>query len=672
MIKVDNRKCINKISKSSFKGNKLRNIFTIAAIILTTVMFTTLFTVGMSMMSSVEQSTMRQVGGSAHGTFKYLTEEQYNKLKANESVREMEYSIIIGFAENQQLKKHPCEIRYGTDREAELMFSSPEEGKMPELYDEIVMDTLTLDSLDIPHELGKDITLEYSLNGKNIRDTFKLSGYYEGDKAAPSSQIWISKGYLDSKLKELDNNEENTYIGKYNADVVFNNSFNIDGKMNDVIRESGYDEGSIDYGVNWAYTFSNPDMSSMLFVLGSLILILICGYLIIYNIFYISICRDIHFYGLLKTIGTTSNQIKKIIRKQALTLSFIGIPIGLLCGYVVAVIITPIFLGQLSLIVTTTSASPVIFIGSALFTLMTVFISTRKPAKEAGKVSPIEALKSSEVKDNRKRKTKKSTRGNLFRMAISNVLRNRKKSVIVTLSLSLGLIILNCAYSIANSFDMDSYINLNISTDFAVADSVYFNNYIGYNGEETLTDDFLKELSSKQGVSTIGNIRFEKFNYKIDDLLKGRIINILTSYKDEFRKEDLEEINSNLESGEMPVQIYGMDSLGLDKLTVMEGEIDEEKLNSGEYIIVSPFSVDNGDVFYNVGDKITVNYEDGIKEYEVMAVAGGIWFFKFRFSLMPLLICIPIFFILGGIIPVICYKCTSKASIVERLRESMD
>lgn len=83
MIKVDNKKAIKKLANNSFKANKLRNIFAIAAIVLTTVMFTTLFTVGMSMKDSLEESTMRQTGGKAHGSFKYLTQEKYDRLKSH-------------------------------------------------------------------------------------------------------------------------------------------------------------------------------------------------------------------------------------------------------------------------------------------------------------------------------------------------------------------------------------------------------------------------------------------------------------------------------------------------------------------------------------------------------------------------------------------------------------
>ena len=53
-----------------------------------------------------------------------------------------------------------------------------------------------------------------------------------------------------------------------------------------------------------------------------LLLILLTGYLIIYNVFQISVARDIRFYGLLKTIGTTPRQLKRIVREVSLTMRF--------------------------------------------------------------------------------------------------------------------------------------------------------------------------------------------------------------------------------------------------------------------------------------------------------------------------------------------------------------
>ncbi len=60
------------------------------------------------------------------------------------------------------------------------------------------------------------------------------------------------------------------------------------------------------------------DATTLIAILTFLALVIFTGYLIIYNIFQISVTGDIRFYGLLKTIGVTPRQLKRIIRQQAL------------------------------------------------------------------------------------------------------------------------------------------------------------------------------------------------------------------------------------------------------------------------------------------------------------------------------------------------------------------
>ena len=108
--------------------------------------------------------------------------------------------------------------------------------------------------------------------------------------------------------------------------------------MERVITESGYsmDENAANFiasNVNWSYLSTNfsMDPETVAGALAALLLIILTGYLIIYNIFQISVIKDIRFYGLLKTIGTTGKQIKRIIRRQALLLSLSLIHISPSC-----------------------------------------------------------------------------------------------------------------------------------------------------------------------------------------------------------------------------------------------------------------------------------------------------------------------------------------------------
>ncbi len=625
MLKVKNKKVISNIAKSSFNANKSRNIFAIVAIILTTVMFTTFFTIGISMKACLEDSTMRQVGGSAHGGFKYLTQEEYDKIKTHKSIKEIQYSIILGFAENSELQKRPSEIRFATDREAEMMFAKPTVGKMPSEYNEVAMDTLVLKALGIEPELGNKITLEYSLNGEKKSDTFVLSGYWEGDKVIPASQIFISREYLDYMLKDYEVSKADKVIGTISADIMFSNSFNIEKKLQNIIIDSGYDINNIDYGVNWAYMSSSEDMNivTVLVAIAGILLIMFCGYLIIYNIFFISVSSDIRFYGLLKTIGTTSKQIGIVIRKQAVKLCIIGIPIGLVIGYLVAYVITPIALAQLSIVNMIISANPIIFIASIIFSIITVLISVRKPAVVAGKVSPIEAIRNTDAKENRKSKTKKGNGVNLTKMAFSNVFRNKKKAAVVTISLSLSLIILNCTYLIVNSFDMNEYLSKSIITDFVVADTGYFNVYIGYNDQETVTDEFIEEIKSQKGIEEIGTTRFSEAILPATDSFLENTKKLINDFPEYMQGYELEIANRVLEEKKYSSHIYGMDKLILDNLEIHKGEIDYDKLKSGNYIIAGSMDEKVNMSPYNIGDKVNVDFGNGnVKEYEVMAIAS--------------------------------------------------
>lgn len=136
--------------------------------------------------------------------------------------------------------------------------------------------------------------------------------------------VYVSKEFTDNIFKDFnpDVKDKNIGTGLIFADIMFKNSFDLDNKMQKVITESGYSveenaSNHIDFRVKWAYMSTNFkfDAGSILAMIATSILIISTGYLIIYNIFQISVFKDIRFYGLLKTIGTTSNQIKKIVIK---------------------------------------------------------------------------------------------------------------------------------------------------------------------------------------------------------------------------------------------------------------------------------------------------------------------------------------------------------------------
>ena len=246
------------------------------------------------------------------------------------------------------------------------------------------------------------------------------------------------------------------------------------------------------------------DAGTILSILCILVLILFTGYLIIYNVFQISVTNDIRFYGLLKTIGTTSRQIRRIVRQQALLLSIFGIPLGLIVGYGVGALLTPVVISRLDGIPhIATSPSPVIFILSALFALLTVLLSCRKPGRIAGRVSPIEAVRYTEGSSKRTRERR--TRGaKIAQMAWANLGRNRKKTVLMVTSLALAVVLLTLTVIFTSGFDMDKYISRNMISDFVVAETSYFQTGGGFSADTALPQSAVDTVNAQGGIADGG------------------------------------------------------------------------------------------------------------------------------------------------------------------------
>lgn len=644
MIGNTNKEIINKISKKSFKSNKSRNIFAIISIALTTLLFTSLFTVGMSNLKSTEYSKMRVVGTTYHGTFKDLTKAEYEKIKEHKLVKEYVSSVFLGIVENKEFAKRSIEINYGDRKHVDACFSTPIKGDVPHKENEILVDTFVLDMLKKPHEINQKINLTYKINEKTYNKDFIVSGIYKGNTVTNASRVYISKGFLNNSLKGINENElkkQKKQWGLINLDVNFSNSFDIKGKLLKIIKESGYDSKNIDIGINWAYTSTDMsgDTESIIATISLLGIIGLAGYLIIYNIFYISVVKDTKFYGLLRTIGSTKKQIKKIVIKQALILSIIGIPIGLILGYIVGMILAPLVIGNTTIEFIKISASPIIFVGASIFSLITAIISAYKPAKIASKTLPIEAVRYSGVNTVSKKKFKKSSNGaKIHKMAISNIFRNKSKVIIVIASLSLSIIVLNTVYTIVSGFDSDKYLKDFIGTDFTIGDTNFYRWRSDEGHLDAVTEDLCKKIESRKGVKTVN-----KMYYRIDNntlvipLTHSMQANIDKNFEPNGEGKDyIDLVKGMKKTKKMLAHYYGIDE-GIYKLLdkfVVQGKFDYEKFKTGKYIISST-TLQFGDVV-NVGDKVEIPFKDGkSKQYEVMAVVNDLPLYLYSGYFLP-------------------------------------
>ena len=223
---------------------------------------------------------------------------------------------------------------------------------------------------------------------------------------------------------------------------------------------------------------------SILFAVVFVLMFVLCGYLLIYNIFDISVMQDVRQYGLLRMIGTSTRQIKSIVNRQAVWLTLIGLPIGLIAGFFAGRALLPVVMRIFSYEYSTASlqasASPMLFVIAALFTILTVFISTRKPAKKASKVSPMEAIRYTEQDDYKKKTVTRISGAKLSHMAFSNLGRNRRRCVFIVVSMLLCIVLFNSIIIVTQSMDEEKWITRTTKTDFTVYNSIAVNVQEGF------------------------------------------------------------------------------------------------------------------------------------------------------------------------------------------------
>ncbi len=625
------------LSRRSFRANRRRNLVAILAIILTTMMFTSLFVLSQSMIENMQQMYIQQAGYSSQLSSSLLTDDEADAIAEHPAVAEASRSTVVGVAEN--VSGRQVELRAASADYADSALSLPTEGRMPENADEIALDTITLDKLGLAHQLGETVHLSWtSAPGSDESNSaeFTLCGIWQGNPAAMASMAWVSEDFAEKLSVGVDQNaarESGSILGLTMLHIDLVDDSDPSGTAEKILADTGLSE-RVTLSPNIAYdsAVGQNMLRELLPMAICMVLVFVSGYLIIYNIFQISVAADIRFYGRLKTLGATKRQLKKIIYSQARRLCLVGIPFGLVIGYFLGAVLVPFMITSTGG-AATVALDPWIFVGAAVFAAVTVRISCLKPARTCGKVSPMEALRYTDAEPLSRRKRKKSHSASVRAMAWANLGRNRKRTVLVIASLSLGLVLLSGIYAKNASFDIDKYMSGTVISDFEVEDASIASNFTTYDPlGTTINSALVEKIGDLDGLERTGALYAQVINHEVGE---SALKNIEHYYNAEERLAVIKATDPGLydaysdmlASGSCTAILYGVDGLVVDTLAdaqnVLAGNFDKEAFASGGYVVVDAGPAENADEIaptYNVGDSVTL----GDKTYEVMAIVRDI------------------------------------------------
>lgn len=628
----------------SFRASKMRNLIAVLAIMLTAILFTTVTTIGMGAMDSMTLTMQMQKGSRSDGDFRNMTSEQYEALADADFIKKYGLRMPVGFLTNTN--RTNVEFDVLDETQADLTFCAPSHGNIPQTENEIVTSDAALRDLGVEPEVGATVTIAFTAHGQEYQMDMVVSGWFEATNDQ-ISMMWAGTAFRDAHpdIFEYTYDKDRVMTGTYYSDFIATSTVGLQENLDNWVSQMGGnpDASSSDTLSAAVNTMTNPTMEPTTIFMGAVIIILFvfCGYLLIYNVFDIAVMQEIRRYGLYRTVGMSKRQVKKLINRQALWLSCIGIPLGLLVGYFIGKAALPkimnIFSSEYESVAVNVEPSPIIFVGAAVLAAFTVFLSTRKPVRVAANIPPIEAFRYVEAATG-KRTMKKSTAGtSLPRLAWSNLGRNKRRSIFIVISLTLCVVLLNCVGIAADSVDIEKQVSYTIRTDYVVVNSASTNGMEGFTlREQALPNDVMEAINTQPGVTEASAV----YKNTLDDanITYGFPMKVVSTEEASetgvpFVITDMG-LNFNLGADGRPIcNVYGMEETALSRMDIQEGETDAhalyEQMENGAGVLLgvqadrSTMKIDGNLDPLEIGDVITV-YKDGkaIMELPVLAKAA--------------------------------------------------
>ena len=488
---------LNKLTIKNLKLNKKRTIVTIVGIILSVALIAAVATMYASGLKSliVYEKT---VNGNFHVAFKNVPRDNIKDIENNFGVDKVFLTNEVGYATLKESKNNykPYAYILGMEKDGLTNLSiNLIEGRLPEKEGEILIPTHLETNGRIKLNVGDVITLDvgdrlsdgYKLNQENgffsdnsekIENTQSITYKVVGKIKRPATNVepYSAPGYtfityLD-KNKMSDNLNVYALYNKEGAKKYQKVTANILGINEDAYHK--YVDGIYESEEDWAKVCDevakakykgelnqyllllevNPIKNSGMNGLDkvvAIVCIIICitSVFCIKNSFDISITEKTKQYGMLRSVGATKKQIRKNVFYEATILGIIGIPLGLISGFVASFILIKVcnylMEGMLSNgLKLVLSYSLISYIIAALLGAITIYISAIKSAYNAGKITPLELIRNSgkvKIKDKKLRVPKfiKKIFGIGGELSYKNIKRNKKKYCVTVLSITLSV-----------------------------------------------------------------------------------------------------------------------------------------------------------------------------------------------------------------------------------------
>ena len=573
-----------KLASRSIKADKRRSVFVILTIALAVCLMGTLC----FLYSAQQLKTLDGILGQYQAGCGGLTREEVARLTDTGKLEKWGCTIEAGTARHED---SVLQVSYVSPEMIDLMGYGKITGAYPQGENELCVERSFFRYFGLSGEAGQTVALDLGDGEK----PYTVTGILEAENDSRIFTVWIPEAAVEPESPyEL----RFRFAGSQGMEPA-----QLRADIEQFFVEMGIPEDRTFYSSSY-FGMVDIYLGSGLEVYVLAVLIAIICAIVIYNIFYISVMGKMREYGRLKVLGTTPKQLKRVVKRERRFLTAIAIPLGLVCAAVIALIAVP---GYWPWGDNLRSGALV-----ALLTYLTVRIATRKPMAMAGKVSAIEAVRTTAYSPEQGRGVSKRLHRPLTmpRLAWMNFSRNRKKAVVTALSLSLTGILLLCVSAYANSVDVKEMAQSQFGDR-----SQYLLQYEDFAGREfvemqrenPLGRTLREELAALNGVDYVTAYSLTCVEIPAISAIPG---------------------NSEHE----PFVVRGISQEDMTEMYagsgVLEGTADYRQLLDGDGILVCPAGGALKEIYrtsYQVGDTVTLScYNGQSKTYTVMGIVQDI------------------------------------------------
>lgn len=491
---ISSQTAVQVISQRSYQASRTSNRLIAAAAIIVVILITATCSVFFNLQSFSALQDLKSYGTTTDVIFSSPSAEQLAQLEESDLVQKPLYvSYKLGRLIGNPGQSGLSIDLYAVDQWDTWSSALVEDlqGHYPTQANEVMMSTWLLKRFGVEPVIGTEITLSVGWDDCDaVQDeTFYLSGFYTDTSyinTASKQQVFLSTAALSQ-------HDLPAAIAGFSF-----SSGGVQKNLNQITEQLGLTEQQ-SVTVPSGRQMSLRDMSLALAVI---LFFMVDGFLIIYNINSISVTKDVQFYGLLKTIGISPRQLKRVIYYRMGRVLLLALPAGLLLGCAVTQWIVPLLLGDLLEGFTQTNFHWAVPVVSALFSGGMIFVSFAMTARKVLSISPMAALRYTE--EGIKRKISRSTdHATLPWMGLKNAFRHPAKAFFVIGAFFLSSVTFLLCMTVLNGLSVDEYVNFNTAHDIALYNHMSRASFSPQE-EQSFTPEMMAQLRQMEGVEAFG------------------------------------------------------------------------------------------------------------------------------------------------------------------------